>query len=72
MTALHPNPDSGLLIRVWTEPAAPSVLRARVLSFQGDAEPVSVATAAGEEAVLTAVRTWIHAKLPAAAGPAQP
>lgn len=57
-----------LLIRVWTEPDGPGVLRARVLSVRGDAEPVSVATIASEEAVLAVVGEWVRAQLPAATG----
>ncbi len=55
--------DSGLLIRVWAEPDDPHTVRARCLSFEGDAEPSTWVTAAGEADVLNAVEQWVRSRL---------
>lgn len=56
--------DSGLLIRVWTEPGAPDLVRARMLSFHGGEEPVSWSTAAGEAAIVRALEEWLRSRVP--------
>jgi hypothetical protein len=56
----------GLLIRMWTEPGARDIMRARVLTFQGNEEPSTWATAAGAAAVLEAVERWLLEQVRAA------
>ena len=64
--------DSGLLIRVWAEPDDPYTVRARCLSFEGDAEPATWVTAAGEADVLQAVEQWVRARLRSVPSPGSP
>lgn len=52
--------DSALLIRVWFEPDGPQRLRARLLSFDQADHPQSLATAAGEDAVVAALTGWLR------------
>jgi hypothetical protein len=63
------DPDGGLLIRVWVEPDSAEPVRARVLTFHGNAEPSTWATAAGEAAVLDAVDRWMRERVRAAVAP---
>lgn len=55
--------DAGLLIRIWVEPAMPNLVRARFLSFHQQEAPTSWATAAGEEALISAFTRWLHEEL---------
>lgn len=72
MDPAQPAADTGLLIRVWTEPDTPDLVRARVLTLRGQEEPVTWATAAGEAAVLDAVGQWVRGQLHQLAAPALP
>lgn len=52
--------NAGLLIRIWVEPTMPDLVRARFLSFHQQDPPTNWATAAGEDALISAFTRWLH------------
>ena len=52
--------SAALLIRVWTEPDAPDVLRARLLTLGERHEPTTWSTVAGEAAIASEVLRWLR------------